>query len=404
MEDTTTTTSSSEPQKKYAHSGSSLGSLPDHVAQIMSPSENVATVTLVAKFAKDRLTFADLDAENTTIGQVKELIRDKTRILPKRQKLVGLVAQKGGARGVTDDLPLSQLKVKGKKSGNNNSTATVFEFILMGTPEEDIFVDPADRDDLPDVIDDFDLDFNAGSEEWLRHVANEGNLKEFTEKTEIHMMNPIRGKPLLVLDLDHTLLDFSSKSLRSTNNDSGAAAVANAMKRPGMDQFLTQCYQYYDLAVWSQTSWRWLETKLIELGMVSHPGYKFCFVLDKTSMFQVVSSRKNGTSVKHHVKPLQIIWSKLPQFNSTNTVHVDDLSRNFALNLSSGIQVTAYYRKKQGKDDAELFALAYYLKQLAKAEVSFDLVNFKEWRSVSDGTKKLIDKMEEDEDMTDNAS
>ena len=41
----------------------------------------------------------------------------------------------------------------------------------MGTPEEKIFIDPSDRksQDLPDVIDDFDLDFNAGSDEvsWI---------------------------------------------------------------------------------------------------------------------------------------------------------------------------------------------------------------------------------------------
>ena len=37
--------------------------------------------------------------------------------------------------------------------------------ILMGTPEEEIFVDPSEKTDLPDIIDDFDLDFNAGSEE-----------------------------------------------------------------------------------------------------------------------------------------------------------------------------------------------------------------------------------------------
>jgi ubiquitin-like domain-containing CTD phosphatase 1 len=36
----------------------------------------------------------------------------------------------------------------------------------MGTPEEDIFVDPSERDDLPDVLDDFGLEFNAGSDEW----------------------------------------------------------------------------------------------------------------------------------------------------------------------------------------------------------------------------------------------
>ena len=33
---------------------------------------------------------------------------------------------------------------------------------------------------------------------------------------------------------------------------------------------------------------QWLETKLTELGMLTHPGYKFTFVLDKTSMFHTI--------------------------------------------------------------------------------------------------------------------
>ena len=103
----------------------------------------------------------------------------------------------------------------------------------MGTREEHIFVDPNEKDDLPDVIDDFDLDFNAGSAEWLQHVANGENLKKFTATTELHIMNqPRSGKPLLVLDLDHTLLDFSSKTLQrdSTTHQVGAGMAA-AMKR-----------------------------------------------------------------------------------------------------------------------------------------------------------------------------
>ena len=32
------------------------------------------------------------------------------------------------------------------------------------------------------------------------------------------------------------------------------------------------------------------------------------------------------------VKPLQYIWAKFPQYNAGNTVHIDDLSRNFAMN------------------------------------------------------------------------
>jgi ubiquitin-like domain-containing CTD phosphatase 1 len=205
------------------------------------------------------------------------------------------------------------------------------------------------------------------------------------------MNEPRENKPLMVLDLDHTLLDFSSKSLQRETGIPGAAA--NAMKRPHMDSFLTTSYQHYDLVVWSQTSWRWLETKLIELGMLTNPGYKFCFVLDKSSMFSIVSTKRDGSSYKHQVKPLQLIWTKFPRWGPQNTVHIDDLTRNFALNLSCGLKVTAYYRKKkkvtQGARDVELLGLGQYLAHLAQSGLSFELVDFNKWTDVVSGKKTL---------------
>ena len=69
--------------------------------------------------------------------------------------------------------------------------------------------------------------------QWLEHVANGENLKKFTEATAVYIMNePREGKPLLVLDLDHTLLDFSSKTLqRDVSTDLLGAGTAAAMKR-----------------------------------------------------------------------------------------------------------------------------------------------------------------------------
>lgn len=128
-------------------------------ASASSPQE--ATVTMIAKFGKQIIEFTDLPPP-TTIGQVKEMIREKTGILPLRQKLIGLKGNKGVVVG--DDTPLSNLKAKGNNNSNNGGVV-VHQFILMGTPEEQIFVDPSEKDDLPDIIDDFDLDFNAGSEE-----------------------------------------------------------------------------------------------------------------------------------------------------------------------------------------------------------------------------------------------
>ena len=365
-----------------------------NIQHILHIFVNICTFTLRYS-GKEKIELTDLPAA-TNIGDVKDMLHKHTRILPKRQKLIGLKSNKSGST-VGEDTPLSDLKVKGSK-GN----AVVHNFILMGTPEEQIFVDPSQKDDLPDIIDDFDLDFNAGSEEWVNHKAKEDNLQKFTEKTECHIINPPReGKPLLVLDLDHTLLDFSSKALQENGETamhigSSNDAVANQLKRPYMDEFLAWSYKYYDLVVWSQTSWRWLEVKLTELGMIMNPSYKICFVLDKTSMFKIVSTNKSGKTVTHYVKPLQIIWSKFPQWKSHNTVHIDDLSRNFALNLGSGLKCTAYYRKKKkrsngqgGSNDNELLGIGRFLELLATTDESkdnFDDIDFRYWQDYVSGT------------------
>jgi ubiquitin-like domain-containing CTD phosphatase 1 len=89
---------------------------------------------------------------------------------------------------------------------------------------------------------------------------------QIVEKTEIRFMHPLRaGKKLCVLDLDLTLFDMKSQ----------AASFAE-LKRPFTDEFLTALYEHYDLCIWSQTSWRWLEVKLTELGLLTHPAYVKC--------------------------------------------------------------------------------------------------------------------------------
>jgi ubiquitin-like domain-containing CTD phosphatase 1 len=350
--------------------------------------------TLVAKWGKERITLEKLPS-STTIGQVKTMLTERTGVLPKRQKLIGLSVN--GSSKLSDEVTLSDLKQKvkandGVQSAPADSAAlVVHQFILMGSVEKDIFVDPNEKDDLPEVVDDFDLDFTAGSEEWVQHVATGENLKKFTESTAVYIMNePREGFPLMVLDLDHTLLDFSSKALQQDSTHIVGEGNALSMKRPYMDEFLAAAYKDYDLVVWSQTSWRWLEVKLTELGMVTNPAYKFCFVLDKTSMFSITSTKRDGTSYKHQVKPLQIIWTKFPNWGAHNTVHLDDLSRNFALNLSSGLKVTAYNRKRTaGKRDAELVGLSRYLTQLAKAKIPFDQVDFSKWMRVVSGEQTM---------------
>lgn len=61
-----------------------------------------------------------------------------------------------------------------------------------------------------------------------------------------------------------------------------------------MDRFLSELYPYYDIAIWSQTGWRWLELKVTELGMMENSNFKICFVLDKSNMFKASYNTSSG--------------------------------------------------------------------------------------------------------------
>lgn len=71
-------------------------------------------------------------------------------------------------------------------------------------------------------------------------------------------------------------------------------------------------------------------------------------------------------------------------------MHVDDLSRNFALNLSCGLKISGYYRKKsKAHRDTELLGLSKYLEELATARVDFEKVDFDVWADVVNGERDL---------------
>lgn len=185
-------------------------------------------------------------------------------------------------------------------------------------------------------------------------------------------MNPLRpGKKLLVLDLDYSKdsstrqicqphLTWHSTAIVDTKPLLSGSLPPSECIRPGLHEFLERCYAEYDIAVWSQTHWRWLESKLVEMGMIGDEArkYRIAFVADMTSMFPVrttclerdcsslisrlqVFGVRDGKTYKHDVKPLAFLWTKFPQYSSRNTIHIDDLGRNFALNPGEGLKVSS---------------------------------------------------------------
>lgn len=102
--------------------------------------------------------------------------------------------------------------------------------------------------------------------------------------------------------------------------------------------------------------------------MLADPRYKISFVIDRTPMFSI-ESMSRGQRRKHEVKALQLIWSRFPSFYGPhNTLHVDDLSRNFAMNPRSGLKISPY--KNSPCFDTELQALQRYCLQLAHPNIT----------------------------------
>lgn len=92
-------------------------------------------------------------------------------------------------------------------------------------------------------------------------------------------------------------------------------------------------------------------------------------------------------------------------------MHLDDLTRNFALNLGSGLKCTAYYRNKKKRSrtnggggeedesappskDMELLGLGRFLELLAtNGKEKFDDVDFRYWQDYVNG-KRTFQKKE----------
>jgi len=139
--------------------------------------------------------------------------------------------------------------------------------------------------------------------------------------------------------------------------------MAEQLKRPYLDQFLAKAYVYYDIVVWSQTNFKWLELKLTELGMLNRKDYKICFalvslvrnpVLSNLHVFHawcLLPSQDKSTMLtvkQQYVKPLEIIWAKCGPslgWGPHNTIHVDDLERNFELNKQCGVLISPFHLK-----------------------------------------------------------
>lgn len=317
----------------------------------MAESGGAELLTLVIKWSGKEYNIERLQQSNTIL-QLKQQVYEQTGVLPERQKLLGL-KYKGKAAG--NDVRISMLSLK------RNA-----KIMMMGTREENlvnVLQSSADKDGS-EVINDFDIDEDEilieNRDEYLAKINRRVKEYKFNVLSE-----PRPGKKLLVLDVDYTLFDHRS-----------VAEKGIELMRPYLHEFLTSCYEHFDIVIWSATSMKWVEAKMKELSVLGNPNYKIMFMMDSLAMI-TVDHPKYGVI---ETKPLGVVWGKFPEhYSKENSIIIDDLRRNFIMNPNNGLKIRPFREAhlNRGKD-TELKRLSKYLEQIAQLD-DFSSLNHHKW-------------------------
>ncbi|KAJ8686240.1 hypothetical protein QAD02_022034 [Eretmocerus hayati] len=324
---------------------------------------------ITVKWSGEEYHITDIE-ENDTVLILKEKIQKLTGVRPDRQKLLNL-------------------KLKGKPAQDCDVISNLdlkpgFKLMMMGSREEDIAEVSQAPENMPDVINDFEIE-----EEEVEIEKAEIYLAKIQKRIEtykVQELNPLReGKKLLVLDIDYTLFDHRS-----------VAESGIELMRPYLHEFLTSAYKNYDIVIWSATSMKWINEKMKLLGVSNHTDYKIAFHLDSLAMISVHTPKYGVVDVK----PLGIIWGKYKQFSAKNTIMFDDIRRNFIMNPQSGLRIRAFRQAHLNRHkDRELLKLAKYLDSIASLD-DFQVLNHRKWEEFRSKKSRSSKRSNTDEPQT----
>lgn len=296
------------------------------------------SLKVIVKWSGKEFNIENIDPLETVM-ELKVKIMEQTGVRPERQKLLNLKCK---GKAATEDMKIGTLGLKDN-----------FKLMMMGSLEETIIETQKKPENLPEVINDLDIE-----EDDVAVQDKEINLDKVAKRVrdyEVKVLNPSReNMKLLVLDIDYTLFDHRS-----------VAEAGWELMRPYLHEFLETAYQHYDIAIWSATNMKWIEEKMKLLGCSSNPNYKLAFYLDSRAMISVETEKYGLVDVK----PLGVIWGKYPQYSKQNTIMFDDLRRNFLMNPQNGLKIRPFREAHKNRTtDKELVGLAKYLTQIAKLE------------------------------------
>ena len=176
----------------------------------------------------------------------------------------------------------------------------------------------------------------------------------------------VTNKPLLILDLDETLIHGAEVRLgRAEDFQVGPYFI---YKRPYVEQFLPQVAQYFELAVWSSASCDYVEIIAKQLARV---GIEWQFVWSRKKCTHRYDYEQMEASPIKDLRKVKKLGYDLEQ-----VLIVDDTPAKVVRNYGNAIYVRAF---EGNQDDNELEILVKYLGRIHGAP-NYRCIEKRGWR------------------------
>jgi len=175
----------------------------------------------------------------------------------------------------------------------------------------------------------------------------------------------MQEKMLLILDLDETLIHATAERIRDDFN----LQVYHyyIYLRPGLATFLTQCVEYFTLAIWSSASDDHMAS--VKQAFPDHVTPAFVWARSRCTRFRLPGLDEQGfdsldcSTQYEFAKRLKKVVRQ--GFDLKRTLIVDDTPEKVRQNYGNAIYIKPYVG---APDDRELASLPDYLLTLKDAE------------------------------------
>lgn len=183
----------------------------------------------------------------------------------------------------------------------------------------------------------------------------------------------VDGKPLLILDLDHTLIHMqkyrvSPKILEKKIRKYHIGGRIH--KRPHLNSFLRFCFQHFETAVWSAGTKDYVDDVVSQIFTIEQRE-KLVFIYSRDRCTQ----SPENLNVKNLKKVFRRKFNGI-RYNRNRTLIVDDNPDTYCHNIGNAIPIPPFHC---GSSDTFLMFLQDYLLELLKAPSSWCHTNKMGW-------------------------